>query len=212
MLTSAYLAPVQYYTKIYRAPYIMEERGDHYVKQTYRTRTVIAGPDGPLPLTIPIEHGSMARPCTRDIRISNHGNWRRLHWAALVSAYENSPFFDYYAEDFRPFYEKECQYLVDFNEALREKVCELLDLQPDIRISESYTDVTTCAEPIDDLRETIRPKVPFALDCRFRPAEYYQVFSARNGFLPNLSMADLLFNMGPESRLVLRASIVEPAV
>lgn len=73
MLTSAYLAPVQYYTKIYRAPYIMEERGDHYVKQTYRNRTVIAGPDGPLPLTIPIEHGSMARPCTRDIRISNHG-------------------------------------------------------------------------------------------------------------------------------------------
>ena len=62
MLTSAYLAPVQYYTKIYRAPYIMEERGDHYVKQTYRNRTVIAGPDGPLPLTIPIEHGSMARP------------------------------------------------------------------------------------------------------------------------------------------------------
>lgn len=206
ILTSAYLAPIHYYTKLYGAPYVREERCDHYVKQTYRNRCVIAGPAGPLALTIPVEHGGGAKPLTRDIRISDHGNWRHLHWTALVSAYDNSPYFAYYADDFRPFYEqRHFRYLVDFNEGLQALVCELLDLTPDVRPTQAYA---TPAEGEDDCRETIRPKLDYAADATFRPAPYYQVFARRHGFLPNLSMADLLFNMGPEARLVLRSSIV----
>lgn len=209
LLTSAYLAPIQYYTKLYAAPFVVEERCEHYVKQTYRNRCVIAGPGGPLALTIPVEHGG-PKTATRDIRISEHGNWRHTHWTALVSAYEGSPYFEYYADDFRPFYERRYEFLTDFNEALREKVCELLGLHPDIRISQAFIEPEKEGFVCRDLRERIRPKADYAADAEFRPAPYYQVFAGRLGFLPNLSVADLLFNMGPESRLVLRDSIKEP--
>lgn len=207
LLTSAYLAPVQYFTKLYAAPLVIEERSDHYVKQTYRNRCVIAGANGPLALTLPIVHSDQAKPLTRDIRLSDHGNWRHLHWNALQSAYDKSPYFEYYADDFRPFYEQRYEFLVDFNQALQEKICELLDLQPRIERPEAY--VETVPAGADDYRELIRPKVDYADDSRFCPRPYYQVFASKHGFLPNLSMLDLLFNMGPESRLVLRDSIVE---
>lgn len=206
ILTSAYLAPVQYFTKLYAAPYIVEERAEHYVKQTYRNRCLIAGPSGALALTLPVEHNYSCRPATRDIRLSEHGNWRHLHRTALVSAYENSPFFEYYADDILPFYDRPFRFLVDFNEALQRIVCDLLDLHPDVRPTAAYA-IPGPGE--DDLRETIRPKADTGGDPGFRPAPYYQVFADRTGFLPNLSIADLLFNMGPESRIVLRRSIVD---
>lgn len=209
LLTSAYLGPVHYYTKLYAAPCITEERCEHYVKQTYRNRCIIAGPDGPMALTIPVEHDSATRPATRDIRISEHGNWRHRHRTALVSAYEKSPFFEYYADDILPLYERPCTFLVDFNEALREAVCRLLELSPRIGVTSAYLSEPPAGH--DDFREMIRPKTDYAADPSFRPVPYWQVFAQRNGFLPNLSIADLLFNMGPEARLVLRDSIV-PAV
>ena len=207
LLTSAYLAPVQYYTKLYAAPRIIEERHDHYVKQTYRNRCIIAGPNGTQALTLPIEHTELLKPCTRDIRLSDHGNWRHLHWNALQSSYDKSPYFEYYADDFRPFFENKYDYLVDFNEGLRATVCDLLDLRPQIEVTTAYADAETLGA--DDFRETIRPKVDFRLDTTFRAVPYYQVFAQKHGFLPNLSILDLLFNMGPESRLVLRDSIAK---
>ena len=206
LLTSAYLPPVHYFTKLYAAPHIYMECYDHFVKQTYRNRCVIAGPDGPLTLTLPVEHGDKAvRPCTRDIRLSSHGNWPHLHRTALRSAYEGSPYFEYYADDLLPLYDRSWSFLVDFNEALTEVLLGLLDLHPDIRPTSAYADAVALGA--DDFRETIRPKIPFTDDPAFTPKPYYQIFSARTGFLPNLSMVDLLFNMGPESRLVLRDSI-----
>ncbi len=204
LLTTAYLAPVQYFTKIYAAPHLYEERHDYYVKQTYRNRAVIAGPQGPQTLILPVEHTGGVKTPTCDIRLSDHGNWRHLHWMALVSAYDNSPFFAYYADDFRPFYEQRYTYLVDFNEALRETICHLLDLHPTITPTTAYADADALGA--DDLRETLQPKST-ADDAAFRPVPYYQVFAGRHGFLPRLSMVDLLFNMGPEARLVLRDSI-----
>lgn len=215
LLTSAYWAPVQYYTKLYAARLVVEERAETYVKQTYRNRCLIAGPDGPLALTVPVEHDRRATQLTRDIRISDHGNWRRLHWNALVSAYRNSPYFEYYADDFRPLYERKFDFLTDFNEALRAVVCELLSIHPNLYVNKETWLDTTCTAvesqslaAADDFRERIRPKTGYADDLRFRPSVYYQVFAARTGFLPNLSIADLLFNMGPEARLTLRDSIV----
>lgn len=204
ILTSAYLAPVHYYTKLYSAPYVYEERNEFYVKQTYRNRCMIAGPDGPLALTIPVEHGDLRKPLTREVRISEHGNWRHLHWNALCSAYDGSPFFEYYADDFRPLYEKRFDFLVDFNEALQQTVCEALDLHPQIERRPNY--IEAGETDACDFRETIRPKVSPDFDPLFSPVPYYQVFGRRTGFLPNLSIVDLLFNMGPEARLVLRDS------
>lgn len=202
ILSTAYLAPIQYYTKLYAYEAICIEAEENYLKQTYRNRCHIASANGLQALSIPIEKPDTIKCLTKDIRISDHGNWRHLHWNALLSAYNMSPFFEYYADDFQPFYEKKYTFLLEFNEALRALICGLIPLSPTVRHTSTYL----AEYPSGDFREGIRPKHPLA-DKRFKQKPYHQVFQLKYGFLPNLSIVDLLFNMGPESLLVLRDSI-----
>lgn len=205
LLSSAYLAPIEYYAKLLAYDKVLIEQHDHYMKQTYRNRCTIAAPDGELALSIPTVKPESLKCPMRDIRISDHGNWRRLHWNAIESAYNHTPFFEYYKDDFRPFYEKKYEFLADFNEELCRLVCSLIDIQPLMeRTTEYRTELTTDEA---DFRDRIHPKKDFRLeDPDFIPQPYYQVFQERLGFLPNLSIIDLLFNMGSESLLVLQSS------
>ncbi|WP_297271845.1 WbqC family protein [uncultured Bacteroides sp.] len=208
-LSSAYLAPVEYYCKLLTYDRVVIEQYDHYLKQTYRNRCTIAAPDGPLALTVPIIKPDTPKCPMRDIRISDHGNWRHLHWNALQSAYNHTPFFEYYKDDFRPFYEQKYEFLMDFNDALGQLICSLIDMEPRIIRSDEYKTDFTPDEA--DFRERIHPKKDFRTeDPDFRPQPYYQVFQDKLGFLPNLSIVDLLFNMGPESLLVLQESHPKP--
>ena len=208
-LSSAYLAPVEYYCKLLTYDRAVIEQHDHYQKQTYRNRCTIAAPDGPLALTVPIIKPDTPKCPMRDIRISDHGNWRHLHWNALQSAYNHTPFFEYYKDDFRPFYEQKYEFLMDFNDALGQLICSLIDMEPRISRSDEYKTSFTPDEA--DFRERIHPKKDFRTeDPDFRPQPYYQVFQDKLGFLPNLSIVDLLFNMGPESLLVLQESHPKP--
>ncbi|MCD8557190.1 MAG: WbqC family protein [Bacteroides graminisolvens] len=201
-LSSAYLAPVEYYSKLKAYDKIYIEQHDHYVKQTYRNRCNIAGPEGVLSLSVPIIRPDTPKCAMKDIRISDHGNWRHLHWNAIESAYNNTPFFEYYKDDLRPFYENKYTFLADFNEELRCKICELMDISPVVEHTASYH--TDFLPDEADYREVIHPKKDYTeVDQDFLPKPYYQVFESRHGFLPNLSIIDLLFNMGPESVLVL---------
>ncbi len=205
LLSSAYLPPVQYFAHLQSAEQVWIEQYDHYQKQTYRNRCVIAAPDGPLSLTVPIEKPNTQKAFMRDIRISDHGNWRHLHWNAIESAYNHTPFFEYYKDDFRPFYEKKFDFLVDYNEQLCQLVCQLIDIDTSFQRTESY--VAEPSNTIIDLRDAIHPKKELMNDASFGVIPYYQVFQERLGFLPNLSIIDLLFNMGPEAILVLQKSI-----
>lgn len=201
-LSSAYLAPVEYYTKLATYDKIYVEQHDHYMKQTYRNRCTIAAPDGELPLSIPTVKPDTPKCPMKDIRISDHGNWRHLHWNAIESAYNSTPFFEYYKEDFRPFYEKKYEFLIDFNEELCRMICELIGLHPNMERTEAYKTDFTSDET--DFRERIHPKKDFHIeDPEFVAKPYYQVFEQKLGFIPNLSIIDLLFNMGPESLLLL---------
>ncbi|GHT51736.1 hypothetical protein FACS189440_21110 [Bacteroidia bacterium] len=201
-LSTAYLAPVEYYRMLINAPQVIIEKQDNYVKQTYRNRCVIASANGLQTLSIPIVKPDSPKCPTRDIRIAEHDDWQHLHWNAIVSAYNSTPFFEYYADDFRPFYEKQPGFLFDFNEQLRELVCSLLDISPAVSYSSKY--IQNIKPDELDLREAIHPKkTPLTKD--FKP--YYQVFEHKYGFQANLSIIDLLFNMGPEAILELLSFI-----
>lgn len=192
LLSTTYFGPVQWYQKLHRAEHVWIERWENFQKQTYRNRCLIATTQGVQALTVPTERGDST--LIKDIRISDHGNWRHLHWNALQSAYGESPFFEYYQDDIRPFFERRWVYLLDFNEAIMAKMCELLDIHPRADFTGAYVH-----EPaIPSYRMAIRPKNPEADPC-FEPKPYYQVYRQKHGFLPNLSILDLLFNMGPES-------------
>ncbi|NDW10843.1 WbqC family protein [Dysgonomonas sp. 520] len=206
-LSTAYLAPIEYYSKFLVSDKIYIEKHENYQKQSYRNRCTILSANGKMPLSVPVVHSSALKCLTRDIRIADHGNWQHVHWNALVSAYNSTPFFEYYQDDFRPFYEKKYDFLFDFNEELQNLVLDLLDID-DVNIG--YTDFYR--KELDgadsDFRDTIHPKKDWQqLDNEFISVPYYQVFEDRFGFTPNLSIADLLFNMGNESQIILRQSI-----
>jgi hypothetical protein len=199
LLQTTYFGPIQWYQKLCRYDQTLIEQYDSYQKQTYRNRCVIATANGLQALTVPVEHDTLNIKNeilkVKDLRISDHNNWRRTHWNALQSAYNESPFFDYYADDIRPFFEKKYEFLVDFNEAIRQTVCNLLDIHPQV----SYTtDFSRQPSDIDDYREVINAKHPQA-DEDFQPRRYWQVFEGKHGFQSNLSILDLLFNMGNEA-------------
>ena len=206
LLSSAYLPPVSYFSKLYAYEKICVERFDHYMKQSYRNRCVIASAAGPLSLTIPTEKSEDPKCLMKDVRISDHGNWRHVHWNAFVAAYKQSPFFDYYADEFHEFFEKRYSFLFDFNSELCNWLCEQLDMHPVVAWSDDFIVDT---EGMDDFREQIHPKKRLQTDdASFKAVLYYQVFQEKQGFQPDLSVADLLFNMGPEGLLVLRDSIL----
>ena len=196
-LSTAFLGPVQYYSKLVSFDEIRIEAEENYPNQTYRNRCMIAAANGVQALTVPVEKPEVLKAATRDIRISDHGNWRHLHWNALVSAYNMSPFFEYYADDFRPFYEKKYIFLIDYNDAIQTTICNLLDIHPKISHTNKYEQSVE-----NDFRNVIDPRHPLP-DETFSPNPYYQVFREKHGFIPNLSIVDLLFNMGPESIFIL---------
>lgn len=220
IIPTAYLGPVWLYAYLLAVPHCMEDRGEHYVKQTCRTRCHIATPQGVQALTVPVDRSGGSHTAVRDLRLSSHGNWRHLHWQALTSAYERTPYFEYFADEFHTLYQQPFTFLADFNAALHEAVCRCLDLTLPRQVSLTYVQAEAHPHSLD-LRQHFPPKAftpgllhadtpaPFSLTFRAEP--YYQVFASRTGFLPHLSIVDLLFNLGPESRLLLRRSLVPQA-
>ena len=203
LLQTTYFGPIQWYQKLYRYDHCLIEQYDSYQKQTFRNRCIIATANGVQALTIPVENGKgemrNEKCLMRDVRISDHNQWRRVHWNALQSAYSESPFFDYYADDIRPFFEQKYEFLVDFNEAIRQKICELIDIHPSVEHTSSYTStISHQTSDIVDYRDVIHAKHPLP-DATFVQKKYWQVFQHKHGFLSNLSILDLLFCMGPES-------------
>ncbi|MCQ2068670.1 MAG: WbqC family protein [Bacteroidaceae bacterium] len=196
LLCSAYLPPVSFFTAIKSGGDVLIEQYDNYCKQTYRNRCVIATAGGRQALTIPVVKSESPKQLMKDVRISDHGEWRRQHWNALESAYMNSPFFMYYQDDFRPFYEKKIEFLVDFNTELTELILKLAGINKEIKLTGSFG---KNGADILDLRGMIEPGINEPAS----PRPYWQVFKQKYGFIGNLSAVDLLFNMGPEFPLYL---------
>lgn len=199
-LSTAYLGPIQYFTKFLMGEVVIEKH-ESYSKQSYRNRCRIVAANGIENLTIPVIKPNGNNTLVKDVLIDNSRKWQQQHWRTFVAAYNKTPFFEYYADDFALLYEKEVGFLVDFNDALLKLVLSSINIEASYSYSKTYN-----KEIQNDFRELIHPKVMNS-DTAFKNVEYFQVFKSRHGFVPNLSIVDLLFNCGPESILVLNASL-----
>lgn len=196
-LSTAYFPSVSYVKEILRADTVWIEQNDYYVRQTYRNRCYIAAANGKMALSIPVERNLTEKGLVKDIRISDHDNWRHQHWQSIVSAYGMSPFFEYFEDDIAPFFTKRWKFLIDFNMEITHKLLDLLEIDKQLKLTDEY-----CADfqnKVVDLR--LKTKVHKEVPLETKP--YYQVFDAKYGFLPDLSVLDLIFNMGNESILYL---------
>ena len=197
LLTTSYFPPIQYYNKIAKDENVLIEQYEHYGKQSFRNRCDIYGANGKLTLSVPVIKGARLKILTRDIRIEYVEDWRKVHFKGIESAYRKSPFYEYYIDDIEPLFSKKHKYLLDLNNDILEVVNEILEINPSIKMTEDYIKDT---EGMDDWREGIHPKKSRQKeDKSFVATPYTQVFSDKLGFEPNLSILDLIFNLGPEA-------------
>lgn len=189
VLPSYYLPPVSWFARMLNSDEpILVEQWANYRKQTLHNRCWIDSPNGKLALSVPIDRSTFVggKCLMKDVQVSEHSDWQRQHWYALESSYFNSPFFEYLQDDFHPIYLKRWKWLMDLNETLVSTCLELLDASS-VTLGKTDAYVPTS----DD-------------ECPLLSREYYQVFKNKHGFQPDLSIIDLIFNMGPESILYLK--------
>ena len=204
LLSTTYFGPVHYYSRIVKHPKVYIEQFEHFNKQTFRNRCVILGANGPVSLVVPVVKGRGTKIMIKDLKISYDVDWQRNQWQTIISAYNSSPYLEYYQDDIQYFFEKDWKFLLDFNLSIQDKIYELLEIENKVFLTEDFEKVP---ETTLNFRETISPKNKTQADKNFQPTEYTQVFSDKFGFLPNLSILDLLFNEGPNSYTILAGSI-----
>ena len=192
LLPIAYLPPVSWFSLLLKHPVRIEQH-ETYQRQSYRNRCLIYSERGILPLSVPVNKPNGNHTLTPEVKIYNDEKWYLKHWRAIQSAYEASPYFLYYKDEFKDFYNGRFEKLFDFNMQLILKLCEIMEIHPQISFTGKFE-----KDPADtiDLRNTFSPKKPPS----YPFPGYMQVFSSRHGFLPDLSVPDLLFNLGPESK------------
>ena len=188
-----------YFPNILTFSYVLHEPTcwevhDNYQKQTFRNRTYISNDRGKHILSIPIIHvgKEQGRQKYKDVLIDNSYSWQRQHWRTLQTAYRTSPFFEFYEDEIKPLYDQPYDKLLDYNLKTIETIFECLQMEMP---KESTKEFEVSLSEHEDFRFLINAKLKHNLTIE----PYTQVFGDRHGFIPNLSILDLLFNMGPNS-------------
>lgn len=192
LLHPTYFPNISHFVAIANASDVIFETDDNFLKQTYRNRCYIYGANGKLGLNIPVIHTQKNRQKYRDVKIFNDQNWQSNHWKSLLSAYRTSPFFEYYEDELRPLFDTKADYILDFNFNCLDVICSCMQL--DLK----FTKTTSYHENLKD-GEDYRFLVNAKKEKHQSFDNYTQVFSNKHGFIPNLSILDLLFNEGPNS-------------
>jgi hypothetical protein len=183
----AYLPTINYMAWVVTQEKVALVTHNPYQKQTYRNRTEIYGANGKLKLTIPIINTkNQARQIDEDVAIQYENNWQKNHWKSLQAAYRSSPFFEFYEDDFHPYYHQKYDKLVDFNIALIKRILYLLNVQVNLIKMEKFDEEYSYLIIAKKKLKRVNP-------------HYHQVFQSKHGFINNLSILDLLFNLGPQS-------------
>jgi len=186
-----YLPPISWFIKFLKEDNnVFLEKWENFPKQTYRNRAYIYGANGKLPLVIPIKH--TGNRLYRDIKISYSEDWQKLHWKSIKIAYQSSPFFEFYEEDLRKIYLYDIENLMDFNLNSLEIILNILKCKKEKSFTKEYY---KNPKENDDYRDFFSAKKQGEIEM----VEYYQVFLDRLGFISDLSVVDLVCNLGPES-------------
>lgn len=202
LLELQYWGSVPYYSKFLLHSQVFIEQHENYRKGSFRNRCHIATANGVLPLSIPLLKGKHQQAPIREVKMDNQSNWQQQHWRSIRTAYSNSPFFDYYADEIAALYEQPHHYLFDFCWAAHNLLLQLLPLPSAVAFTSSY--VIQPSTDILDFRHQLLPKNhTHYQDNNYKALPYPQVFEDRQGFLANLSILDLLFCTGPEATALL---------
>jgi hypothetical protein len=194
LLPSAYFAPISYMALVAQKQEIFIEQMETFPRQTYRNRCEILTSAGKLKLVIPVSKPNGNHTITRNIEISYREPWQQHHWKSMQSAYRSSPYFNYYSDILQPIFEEREKLLIDLNQKALSTICRIIG----INLSLSFTDdYIKNPENVSDLRSEFTPKRKGIV--KIFP-EYPQVFSHKSGFMKNLSVLDLIFNLGPEAK------------
>ena len=192
ILSSHYFPCIAYFAHLVKYPDIIIDTGENYLKQSYRNRCIIYTSNGPLGLSIPVIKKN--KTPMKNVLIDVNKDWKTNHWRAISSAYNSSPFFEFYCDDLKEVLFKEYSSLANLNKALLEYICNELGVTNNVLTSETYI---TIKDSELDLRSTLNPKKTFKGSDTY--PRYIQIFEAKHGFQSNLSILDLLFHEGPES-------------
>jgi hypothetical protein len=188
-----YFPPISFVSTLFEESYIYFDIYEMYRKMSFRNRCLIAGAQGIISLSVPLQEGRNQRLAMKEVLISESENWRDRHFKSITSAYSRSPFFEYYRDELSLIYQKPFEKLADWNlhclAWIKEKIAWKTKWQ--------FTDhpIAFLDENFEDLRNRILPKNYTQVS----PLKYRQVFEERTGFFPNLSVLDLLFNVGPSA-------------
>ena len=191
LLHPTYFAPIIQYVAIAKSKKIIFEVEDNFQKQTYRNRCYIYTANGKHLLNVPIQHNKGIKQKTKDVKIDYKDDWHKLHLKTLQTAYNSSPFFEFYIDDLLPLYEKKFTFLLDLNLMCHEFIIDALQLE----VTTSKTTEFIKESNYLDFRSLAIAKNQPKLDLE----KYYQVFNTNHGFISNLSILDLLFMEGPNA-------------
>jgi hypothetical protein len=188
LLSTAYLPNTYYLSQIIKHDNVILEKQEHFIKQTYRNRCEIATANGKLTLSIPLIKQA-EKELISDKKISYAEDWQKQHWRAISSAYKNSPYFEFFEDEFKPFYENKYEFLFEYNTQLLQTILNILRIKKKIEFTENFEinpknviDLRSLSELTNTDTLLVKP--------------HYQVFADKVGFMPNLSCLDALFNVG----------------
>jgi hypothetical protein len=187
LLSTAYLPNLHYLSQVLNRDAIVLEKHENFVKQSYRNRCEIMSSNGKLSLSIPLIKQA-DKELISGKRISYAEGWQKQHWRTITSAYRNSPYFEFFEDDLKPFYEDQFEFLFDYNTQLLQTILQILRVKKQITFTGRFE---ANPESITDLRSL--SDIPVT-ECEVKP--YYQVFADKHGFITNLSCLDALFNIG----------------
>lgn len=190
LLPIFYLPPISWFSVFLNQDNeISFEKFENFPKQTYRNRAEIYGANGKLPLIIPIKHTGKRE--LKDIQISFAEDWQKLHWKSIKTAYQSTPYFEYYEDNLKTIFDEKIDSLLEFNIKALKVVLNILKTEKEFTFTEEYF---KNPEAID-----LREKFSAKSESELQMVQYYQSFSEKNGFIKDLSILDLICNIGPES-------------